>query len=131
MKISRLYQRDAVTAELDDTVVKAAKRMRLHGISALPVVQHERVVGIITERDITKAVALDMDLKRATVGQMMTQHPLIANPDEEAGAVALRMLEHGIRHLPVVDDHRLLGMMSARDLLMLEAWQPTLGSYPS
>jgi CBS domain-containing protein len=41
------------------------------------------------------------------------------------------MLEHGIRHLPVVDDHRLLGMMSARDLLRLEAWQPTPGSSSS
>lgn len=131
MKIATLYQREIVTAQLDDTIGKAAKRMRLHGISALPVVQHDRVVGIITERDVTSAVAREIDTKTSTVGDVMTQHPLVASPDDEAGAVALCMLEHGIRHLPVVDEHRLLGMMSARDLLMLEAWQPTLGSNPS
>lgn len=127
MKIARLYQRDAVTAELSDSVIKAAKRMRLHRISALPVVEHERVVGIVTERDVTAAVAMEMDPRATTVSEVMTQHPLVASPNDEASVVAMRMLEHGIRHLPVVDDHRLLGMMSARDLLMLEAWQPSLG----
>ena len=56
----------------------------------------------------------------------MTQHPLVATPNEDAQAVATRMLEHGIRHLPVVDGHRLLGVISARDLLMLEAWEPPI-----
>ena len=131
MKISRLYHREAVTAELDDTVAKAAKRMRLHGVSALPVVQHGRVLGIITERDVTNAVALDLDPRLTPVDEVMTQHPLVASPDDDARMVAMQMLEHGIRHLPVVDDHRLLGMMSARDLLVLEIWQPTLGPYSS
>jgi CBS domain-containing protein len=129
MRIAGLYQRNVVTANLTDTVARAAKRMRLHGISALPVIEHERIVGIVTERDITGVVALDMDPKATVVADIMTQHPLVATPEESAEAVAMRMLEHGIRHLPVVVDHRLLGVISARDLLMLEAWQPALGLY--
>ena len=124
MKISGIYRPEVVTAELAENVSKAAKRMRLHEVSALPVVDHDRVVGILTERDITRAVAEEMDPRTARVADLMTQHPLVATPDEEAQAVAMRMLEHGIRHLPVVDGHRLLGVISARDLLMLEAWQP-------
>ncbi|HSO93592.1 MAG TPA: CBS domain-containing protein [Candidatus Dormibacteraeota bacterium] len=124
MKITDLYRPEVVTADLADSVAKAAKRMRLHEVSALPVVQHDRVVGIVTERDITRAVADAMDTSTATVADVMTQHPLVATAEEEAATVALRMLEHGIRHLPVVDGHRLLGIISARDLLMLEIWPP-------
>lgn len=124
MKIAGLYRAEAITAELTDSVEKAAKRMRLHEVSALPVIQHERVIGIITERDVTRAVAEAVDPRAATVAEVMTQHPLVATPDEEAQVVAMRMLEHGIRHLPVVEGNRLLGVISARDLLMLEVWPP-------
>jgi CBS domain-containing protein len=126
MRISGLYRREVVTAELADSVEKAARRMRLHEISALPIVEHERLVGIVTERDITSAVALRLDVRTTTVADVMTQHPLVAGPDEDSESVAMRMLEHGIRHLPVVAGHRVLGIMSARDLLALEAWEPAL-----
>jgi CBS domain-containing protein len=125
MKITGVYRPEVVTADLAESVSKAAKRMRLHEVSALPVVEHDRVVGIVTERDITRAVAEEMDPRTATVADVMTQHPLVADPDEDGGAVARRMLRHGIRHLPVVEGHRLLGVISARDLLKLEASLPS------
>ena len=128
MKITDLYRPEVVMADLADSVAKVAKRMRLHEVSALPVVQHDRVVGIVTERDITRAAADAMDTGTATVADVMTQHPLVAKPVEEAQTVAMRMLEHGIRHLPGVDGHHLLGMISARDLLMLEVWPPAPAS---
>jgi CBS domain-containing protein len=120
IKVETLCRGELITASFEDSVAKAAKRMRLHEVSALPIVQHDRVLGIVTERDITRAVAEGMDPKTATVADVMTQHPLIAGPDEDAVTVAIRMLEHGIRHLPVVADQRLLGVISARDLLSLE-----------
>ena len=120
MTIAGLYRREVVTAGLADSVRKAAKRMRLHEVSALPVMEHDRVMGIVTERDITRAVAEETDLATATVADVMTQHPLVATPDEEVQGVATRMLEHGIRHLPVVAGRRLLGVISARDLLAVE-----------
>ena len=123
MRIAGLYRREVVTAELADSVTKAAKRMRLHDVSALPVVDHARIVGIVTERDITRAVAQDQDVRTTTVADVMTHHPLEATPDDEPGIAAMRMLQHGIRHLPVVEGHRLLGVISARDLLALEAGQ--------
>ena len=129
MRIAGLYQRNVVTADRMETVARAAKRMRLHGISALPVIEHDRIIGIVTERDITGAVALDLNPKTTVVADIMTQHPLVVTPDESTEVVAMRMLEHGIRHLPVVDDHRVLGVISARDLLMLEAWHPALTRY--
>lgn len=105
--------------------------MRLHDVSALPVVDHGRVVGIVTERDITRAVAQDQDVRTTTVADAMTQHPLEATPDEEPNVAATRMLQHGIRHLPVVQGHHLLGIISARDLLALEAGKlPLRGEDP-
>jgi CBS domain-containing protein len=124
MKIATIVRPEAVTAELNESVVKAARRMRLHEVSALPIVEHDRVVGIVTERDITRAVAEEMNPATASVADIMTQHPFLAAPDEDAETVAMRMLEHGIRHVPVVQDNRLLGVISARDLLMLEIWPP-------
>ena len=51
----------------------------------------------------------------------MTLEPFATSPEESSGEVAMQMLEHGVRHVPVVVDGKVVGMVSARDLLMLEA----------
>jgi CBS domain-containing protein len=124
MRISRLYTRDVVTAELSETVLKAARRMRLHDVSALPVVEHGQLIGIVTERNITRAVAEGKTAATTSVAEIMTQQPLVARPDEDGQEVAARMVEHGVRHRPVVDKNRVVGMFSVRDHLLLEIWQP-------
>lgn len=117
MVIEDLLSPLVVHAEATEPLAAAARRMWAHDIGALPVFDGQRLVGIITERDLVKAMTFRAG-PDATVGAHMTPEPSTAAPGEDIGMVARRMLNLGVRHLPVVVGHRLVGMISARDLLM-------------
>jgi len=121
MQIRTLVSPSVVKAEVTEPLVALARRMRAHGISALPVYEGDRLVGIVSERDVVSAVA-DGTATTIVAAEYMTPGPVTAAPHEDSAHVALRMLELGIRHMPVVEDDRVIGVVSARDLLMLEAW---------
>jgi CBS domain-containing protein len=126
MQIATLVNPRVVWAESHESLVALARRMMANGIGSLPVRDRGRLAGIVTERDIVAAVA-DGIAVTAPAGACMTAEPAVATPAEDSADVALRMLELGVRHLPVVEQGRVVGMVSARDLLMLEAWP---GSVP-
>ena len=78
-----------------------------------------RLAGIITERDLVRAVADRRDLADGTAGEYMTCEPATVGLETPLTEVARRMLAYGVRHLPVVAGD-VLGMVSARDLLQVE-----------
>ncbi|HXM55354.1 MAG TPA: CBS domain-containing protein [Candidatus Dormibacteraeota bacterium] len=121
MRIATLVNPGVVWAEADEPLVALARRMREHGIGSLPVREGRRLAGIVTERDVVGAVA-DGVATTATARTCMTRDPALATPAEECADVALRMMELGVRHLLVVEHGQVVGVVSARDLLMLEAW---------
>jgi CBS domain-containing protein len=120
MKVSDLHQQRLFTAEADETLDEAADRMRWHAIGALPVFDGHRLVGIITERDLTAAVADGADPSATQVVDYMTPAPAVLGPDSEFVVAARTMLELGVRHLPVVDGGRLVAVLSMRDVLDAE-----------
>lgn len=73
--------------------------------------------GIVSERDIVRALAADMDLDTTRVEDLMTGDLVCAEPDESVLVVATRMLDNEIRHIPVVENGFVIGMVSERDLL--------------
>jgi CBS domain-containing protein len=77
---------------------------------------------MISERDVVRAVAEHTDLTRAAAGSFASRHVQTASLSEDSAEVARRMLEAGVRHLPVVEDGAPIGMISMRDLLALETW---------
>ena len=91
--------------------------MNWRQVGALPVLDGQRLVGIITERDLTAALAEDADPARTPVSDYMTPAPEVLRPDSELADAAHRMLELGIRHLPVVRGGRPVGVLSMRDVL--------------
>ena len=113
--------RQVIRVAVTDTVREAAKRMRGDGVSALPVMNGEVLVGILTERDLVDALIDGADPRSALVSAYMTPDPQHAAPDDESFDVALRMLNMGVRHLPVLEAGRVVGMVSARDLLLLDS----------
>jgi CBS domain-containing protein len=121
MQIRILATPMVVQAEVDEPLVALARRMRAYAVGALPVYDDGRLVGILTERDVVAAVA-DGVVETALAGDRMTAEPATASPMEDSSEVAMRMVELGIRHLPVVERGAVVGLVSARDLLMLEAW---------
>jgi CBS domain-containing protein len=121
MEIEPLVTPLVVRAEGSESLAAAARRLWAHEIGALPVFDGDTLVGILSERDLVTATALGAS-SGAAVAAHMTPLPATAGPAESSAVVARRMLDLGVRHLPVVDGGRVVGMISATDLLTLVAW---------
>jgi CBS domain-containing protein len=121
MKVSDLHQHELYTAQADEALDEAADRMSWHQVGALPVFDGQRLVGIITERDLITAMAEGADASTIPVSDYMTPAPEVLGPDSELSDAAHVMLELGIRHLPIMAGSRLVGVLSMRDLLDADA----------
>ena len=122
MRIRAVFHPSVVCGRPDEALSHAASLMQSGGFGALPVYEGDRLIGILTERDLVAAVAAGADPAATTIGSYMSVEPVTADPEEDSVAVAERMARLGVRHLPVVEQGRLIGMVSARDLLVTEAW---------
>ena len=106
----------AVTDSAADTLRSAAERMWREQTGSLLVMDGGRLAGIITERDLLRAVALGADLATATVDEAMTTEVFTVSPDMPLRDAAREMAVRWIRHLPVVDGEQVLGVISMRDV---------------
>jgi CBS domain-containing protein len=120
MKIRDVMTPDAVAAHPETTLMAAAELMRLLNVGSLPVVEDERVVGIVTDRDIVvRGLALGFNPRSASVADVMTRNVLTCSVDEDVEDVAQQMRDLQVRRLLVVDEReRLLGIVSLGDLAM-------------
>jgi sulfide:quinone oxidoreductase len=100
----------------ETTVDTAVRAMREHDGGSVLVVDGERLVGILTARDVLRAVAGDVSPSDAAVGQWMTASPVTVSPTTTLDVAETLMTEYGIHHLPVVDDGRPVGMVGLRDV---------------
>lgn len=105
------------TCTPDATLAEVARRMTDQEHGALPVTLHGRLVGIITERDILRAVADGRKPDATRTADLMTPDPDSLEPDVAVMDAADWMLAAGYRHLPVVSDGQLLGMVSIKDIM--------------
>ncbi|HZD74443.1 MAG TPA: CBS domain-containing protein [Actinomycetota bacterium] len=121
MLVSERCRHVLITTGPDDTLLDAAGQLHCYQIGALPVYEQHHLIGIVTERDVVAALAEGADPKSTRVADYMTELPVTVAPDEDLAVAAQRMAELGVRHLPVVDGHRLVGMLSIRDLLTGQA----------
>lgn len=115
--VREIMMTDVLEMEMASTLQEAAQSMRERSVSSLLVTEHGRLVGIMTERDHVHAVSDGVDASVAHVRDYMTANPVSTLPDASVEDATKVMLEHGFRHLPVIDDdHKLLGVISMRDL---------------
>jgi CBS domain-containing protein len=100
----------------DDTLADVADLMVGHNIGSLIVMQDEEMVGIITERDILRACAATRGpLEFLKVSERMTRCPIVASLNDEVADIMCIMTERRIRHVPVVESSRLVGIVSIGD----------------
>jgi CBS domain-containing protein len=97
-------------------LTEVADRMVARDVGAVLVLENERLVGILTERDVLRAVAGGLD-EKAVVADWMTRDPETMEPDEPIRQAAVLMIHGGFRHLPIVEGDRVVGMLSIRDLM--------------
>ncbi len=99
-------------------VLDAISLMAERNIGVLPVMQNERLVGMLSERDYTRKVILMGRTSRDTqVGEIMTRDPIVVGPEDTVNDCMELMTEQRVRHLPVVEDGRLIGILSIGDLV--------------
>jgi CBS domain-containing protein len=118
MEIRDLVVRDLVTVGPAHTLDQAAKLMNAKRVGSAIVLTDE-APGILSERDVLRAVAEGADPRVATVGEYMTWNAIVATSEWEVMEAARTMLEHGFRHLLVIDGasaHE-VGILSIRDLM--------------
>lgn len=120
MKVSDLLQQsghDPVVCLAQERVQVAARRMFEHNIGALPVLDEGRLVGILSERDISRAVGERGDISGLHVSDLMTPKVATCRPEDPIQGALELMHQRHIRHLPVLDAaRRLVGVISQRDL---------------
>lgn len=102
-------------------VAEAAQMMETHNIGIVAVLDGERLVGVFSERDVVRRVLNHgKDPLCTAVGDVMTTNLVVAAPDDDYQA-AMRAMDHAnIRHLPVVEDGRMISMLSIRDLMRVD-----------
>jgi len=115
--------RDLMTAGAEcvsehDTLVTAARRMRDLDVGALPICgDDERLKGVLTDRDIViRCLADGGDPASVTAGSLAQGKPVTIGADDSADEALRTMAEHQVRRLPVIDGHRLVGMLSQADI---------------
>jgi CBS domain-containing protein len=117
MRLGDLVGKAPFVCGPETTLLEAAEAMEQSDLGSLAVVEGMSLLGLVTERDIRRAVARGTDLE-SPVSQVMSGDPDIFDPDLDVWDAASWIVESGYRHLPVVDDDgSLLGVVSIRDLL--------------
>ena len=101
----------------EDSVYDAIRKMADHEVGALLVMEDDDLKGIISERDYARKVILkDKSSKSTRVEEIMTRKVICAKPEDDVDGCVSLMRKHHVRHLPVVGDDNVIGMLSLRDL---------------
>jgi CBS domain-containing protein len=114
--VRELMTSDVLTVEPSDTIGETAQKMVERGVSSAVVSDFGTLIGIVTERDLTRAVAGRVHTSEARVREWMTPDPLTLTSDASAAEAAKIMLDNGFRHVPIVEEGRPIGIVSIRDV---------------
>jgi CBS domain-containing protein len=116
--VHRHMSRDLLTVEAGSLIVAVVERMADRNVGAVLVLEDGRLAGIMTERDLLRALARGLR-DDAVVGEYMTADPDTIAPDDTIEHAAVLMIHGGYRHLPVVDGDDVVGVLSIRDLVQV------------
>lgn len=117
MKLGALVGGSATVIGPEATLADAAEALVADDVGSLGVIADRDLVGIITERDLVRALASGADPEDDLVSDWMADAPDTFSPDVDVEAAAVWLLEVGYRHMPVMEDGELLGILSIRDIL--------------
>jgi CBS domain-containing protein len=117
MPVARNHMsRDLLTVAPGDALGEVAQRMVDRDVGAVLVMVGEELTGILTERDVLRAVAAGIE-DETVVSDWMTRDPETMSPDDTTEHAAVLMIHGGFRHMPLVEGERVVGMLSIRDLM--------------
>ncbi len=123
MKVRDIMSKDIACLRSDDTVERAAQLMKQYNCGSIPVCTDDKIIGIVTDRDIAvRSVASGQDVHQR-VGDIMTKDVIFANPETDVNDAARIMSDRQIRRLPVVENNSLIGIVALGDISLEPACQ--------
>jgi CBS domain-containing protein len=120
MRVRDLPPGRLIAVDPKTRLAEVARRMRIDDSDSVAVMSQDRLVGIITERDLVRAIADGVNPAQTAADVIMSADPATVSADEDVDVVAVKMMRLGIRHLPVVDANGSpVGLVSARNLVAM------------
>jgi len=120
-KLRKIMVKNVITAKSKDSVAHVAEIMNKHEIGCIIIVDNEMPVGVVTERDIIKwVVSSSKGSKKKKAAEIMSKPLIEASPEMLAGDAVRLMLKSNIKRLPIVENGKLLGLVTLTDLIRLE-----------
>lgn len=117
MRVAEIMTSATITDSTTGTLRSAADQMWKQQTGSLVIVEDDAIVGIVTERDVMRAVGRGAEPDRTPIAEVMTRDVITAEPDTHVRDAARLMAQHWIRHLPIVDNGKLAGILSQRDVI--------------
>ncbi len=124
--VSEVMSAPALTATVDEPIEAACARMYEHGVGSLVVVDGTRCVGLLTEKHIVQHTGEELDADESTVGGWMIDDPFFLGPDDDVVEAYHRIAQQKWRHIPVISDGAVVGVVSERDLLRVARIEPVV-----
>ena len=121
-QISEIIEgRPLILAGMGENVREVARRMSDRNIGAVAVLENDRLVGVFSERDVmSRVVAMGLNPDDTAIESVMTREIVVGDPDDNLDQALQKMHAVGSRHLPIVSEGKLVGMISLRDLLEVD-----------
>ncbi|MCE5222096.1 MAG: CBS domain-containing protein [Clostridium sp.] len=117
MIVKDIMSNDIVSLNSEDSIERAAQLMKQFDVGSIPICSQEKLVGIVTDRDITlKSVAAGANVNQQKISDVMTSNPVTGTPDMDVHDAARIMSEQQIRRLPIVQNNNLVGIVSLGDI---------------
>lgn len=124
MKVKDAMAKTITTAKKSEPIIEVARKMKQEDAGFIPVVEGDRLVGVVTDRDIVvRCVAEGHDVKTETVEHVLSSGVKTVTPEDDLSTAAEKMEQSEVRRLAVVDNGRLVGVLSHGNLVQAEAGQ--------
>jgi len=122
MSIEKWMQKNVIIATADVSVARAAEFIAQEKTGSLIIIEDDCPAGIVTETDLVrKCVAKAMDVNTTTIGDVMTRNPITVDKSSSVINAIHTMQEHKIKRLPIVDDDKLVGIITSSDVISIMA----------
>lgn len=123
MKVKEIMSKDIASLRSDDSIERAAQLMKQYNCGSIPVCTQDKIIGIVTDRDIAvRSVASGQDLNQR-VGDIMTDSVVFGSPEMDVNDAAMLMSDRQIRRLPIVENNKLIGIVALGDISLEPAYQ--------
>ena len=116
-----LKGREVYTVQSGTSIKETVKYMASKGVGLVPVMKEDKLIGVFSERDlVNRVIAKEIDLNASLVDEVMSKNLVVGKIDESNESVLAKMKEAKTRHILIIDNEKLVGVISLRDLLEID-----------